>query len=563
MKQMKTSEKNDLIKICVIYRYVSLTVSTFVYYSMHYHSMTPAVLNNMEGMLLVGMIAADFYYRKYGIEKKEKIAAVICLENLCYGFFIAFSGGLKSPYLWYFVSALAIVIAAGYLDKHFRWLSYISVLWGFFGAILGTERPYSFQLLSSNMNISIVFFIVTSGFYILFIYICNLDRNRRELNISLTHEKIRNEQVFQNILNLYEALNLISIVEPEQAIDKILALIHSSIALRGCLLARIDLHKNIKILGSRGFSREDEEALSRYMLRFKRKLPKDICPEYIDIMGEQYQISYLHNIFDNQDSMIILYKGFYAENPRGKSRELFYLNVAKMIMQELSFRAIESSHIISEEQNRIASEIHDTVIQKLFAIVCSLSSLYDEQEELTSEENRDQLKSIMKVTESTMRELREAIYSFRWNAGGQGAFEEKLTSYLEEVECLSGTKSELALSEEIRFMTANQKTTCYRIICEAVNNAMRHGGALKVWVKMNMEKDWIKLEIKDNGRGFDLNKLSSKGQGLKNMYRMTYLLGGELQIVSNINEGTIISCSFPKWIEKDSKGVLNNDTCIR
>lgn len=553
---MKTSEKSDLIQICIIYRYVSLAVSTFVYYSMHHDSITSAQFITMGAMVVVSLIAADFYYRKYRIENKKKIAVAICLENLCYGIFIAFSGGLKSPYLWYFVSALAIVIAAEYLDKHFRRLSYVSVLWCFFCAIIGTEMPYSFHILNSNMNISIVFLTVTAGFYILFVYVCKMDRKGLELNQSLKHEIIRNEQVFQSTIDLYESLNLFSIVEPKQAIDKIISLIHSTIAPNGCLLIRINLHKKIDILGIRGFSKETEEALIKYVLKFKGNVPMDICPEFLEIKGEQYRISYLNNIFDNQDSMIILYKTVYSQGLHNKSKEIFYLNVARMVMQELSFHSIEESHIISEEQNRIASEIHDTVIQKLFAIVCSLRFMYDEQEEMSVEESRDQLKSMMKATESTMRELREAIYSFRWNSGEQGVFEEKLSSYIEEVECLSGTQVALSLSEKIQLMTSNQKTTCYRIICEAVNNAIRHGGALNIWVKMDVEEDQLRVEVRDNGKGFDYKKDPQNGQGLKNMYRMTYLLGGQLQIESNIDAGTKIICSFPMWTEKDSKGAF-------
>ena len=84
----------------------------------------------------------------------------------------------------------------------------------------------------------------------------------------------------------------------------------------------------------------------------------------------------------------------------------------------------------------------------------------------------------------------------------------------------------------------------YRIVCEAVNNAIRHGKASRIQVTMQLSEKECIVEISDNGSGFEPGS-SHYGQGLKNMYRMTSCLKGQLKIDSGTGNGTVIQCRLP------------------
>ena len=93
-------------------------------------------------------------------------------------------------------------------------------------------------------------------------------------------------------------------------------------------------------------------------------------------------------------------------------------------------------------------------------------------------------------------------------------------------------------------MSAGQKTVTYRIICEAVNNAIRHGKAGNIEVKAEAGEKEVIFFIKDDGSGF-LPQTENTGNGLKNMYQMAAILKGTLSVQSEPGKGTRVSVSLP------------------
>ena len=79
--------------------------------------------------------------------------------------------------------------------------------------------------------------------------------------------------------------------------------------------------------------------------------------------------------------------------------------------------------IIIEEQNRIANEIHDSVSQRLFGIVYSLHSLQDKSENITREELNKEYKFLSKTANTTIKELRSAIYRLSSVKKGEKPFQ--------------------------------------------------------------------------------------------------------------------------------------------
>ena len=84
----------------------------------------------------------------------------------------------------------------------------------------------------------------------------------------------------------------------------------------------------------------------------------------------------------------------------------------------------------------------------------------------------------------------------------------------------------------------------FRVIQEATNNAIKHSQASSVKVSIQSENNMLMIVIKDNGRGFDQNKVSN-GFGLSNMQLNIQEIGGEYSLETESGQGTKIRVKFP------------------
>ena len=166
--------------------------------------------------------------------------------------------------------------------------------------------------------------------------------------------------------------------------------------------------------------------------------------------------------------------------------------------------------------------------------------------ELPADELRKKLTDIGSIAESAMRELREAIYGLRWSNEGENSFGERLRRYAEEVERLSSTSVEMTLEGNTEVLSANQKTALYRVICEAVGNAVQHGKAGNIVCEIEASGESTHAKISDNGEGFNLETLPKRGQGLRNLQYIATMLKGTLTIDSMPGRGTVIELTLPR-----------------
>src|SRR5262249_42301221 len=84
----------------------------------------------------------------------------------------------------------------------------------------------------------------------------------------------------------------------------------------------------------------------------------------------------------------------------------------------------------------------------------------------------------------------------------------------------------------------------YRIVQEALHNAVEHGRARKIEIDLGVEREKMVLTIRDDGEGFD-GSASSNGMGLRIMQYRAQCIGGSCEIRSNCGEGTIVTCCVP------------------
>lgn len=540
--------KPEYLKLCIRYRLLSLLCSTGAYLiwltvekSEWYSGAAVSV-----GMVTAGVIGT-FLYRKTFFEEKNRILLLLTLilELGAYGIFICLSGGLSSPYLWYFTGCLFLMAAAG----RYRFLLALSTAWCIFCIAAGDRilNPFR-QICRSDINTVIGILIVSGGFCTLWQYVVRLDQCRGEselLNRRLLEEKEATEQALHQITDLYDTVNIFTITNQKQSMEELARLLTRSIAPKGCVLVKFNMGEQQKTseISSCGLEKHTVQEIIKKL----REAKPDSFSGTLTAGRQLFSIRTIgEGIF--LSGLLIIASGREGEGQAAPGSQTlpFYQNVIETVFKDMDLQKTLEEGIIREEQQRIASEIHDTVIQKLFGISCSLKVLEHGVGAMSGEEIANRLQSVERSARLAMQELREAIYGIRFECDRGGLFEDKLRLYLQEAERLSAVSISLDSTGDFSLLSAAQKTVVYRIVCEAVNNAVRHGKAGHIGIEVNMSKNGIALQIRDDGSGFEPVLTSGSGTGLKNMHRMAALMKGTCSVRSGEGKGTEVDVLLPR-----------------
>ena len=107
---------------------------------------------------------------------------------------------------------------------------------------------------------------------------------------------------------------------------------------------------------------------------------------------------------------------------------------------------------------------------------------------------------------------------------------------------------QLHVDGEFVMLDETKEVFLFRIVQESMNNIIRHANAAEINISLSYSKIALKLQIKDNGKGFDLNeKISGPNHinGIYNMKNRAKMIGAEIQIESKIGSGTTIIVTTP------------------
>lgn len=220
--------------------------------------------------------------------------------------------------------------------------------------------------------------------------------------------------------------------------------------------------------------------------------------------------------------------GAYFFNYKRKQKE-------KRLELEAQLLKIEAEQKVTSERVRISRDLHDNIGSYLTFINTSMSGL-----EVNEHEQQEKLALIKDLTLETIKELRKTVWLINKSEVTVEEFSVKLRELFKNVAQLK-----INVSGEINLkLSAQQATEVFRIIQEAVNNALKYSKAenINIVLEVNAERI-LNVDIKDNGIGFEVNE-QLNGFGLGNIKNRVELLGGQLSLESIKNIGTKISFSF-------------------
>jgi signal transduction histidine kinase len=200
-----------------------------------------------------------------------------------------------------------------------------------------------------------------------------------------------------------------------------------------------------------------------------------------------------------------------------------------------------------EERQRIAMDLHDGVIQSLYAAALALGA-----QELAPPDDTAPTREILRQTQAqldgTIEALRRYISTLRAPGTPPIDLLEELEQLVRERCVPAQVVSTLALDDEaVRMLPAEVGRHLLQLAHEAVSNAIRHGGASHVQISLRRAADGLALTIADDGRGFDPDAVPvSAEHGLCNMAARAAQLGGQLSIVSAPGQGTEVRLTVPE-----------------
>ena len=96
---------------------------------------------------------------------------------------------------------------------------------------------------------------------------------------------------------------------------------------------------------------------------------------------------------------------------------------------------------------------------------------------------------------------------------------------------------------ETVYMEASKELVVFRLLQEALNNVVRHAQARKINLVLEYDEGWLQITLADNGIGF--RREEARGMGLQSMQRRLELLSGEMQILTEEQQGTTLKIKIP------------------
>lgn len=215
-----------------------------------------------------------------------------------------------------------------------------------------------------------------------------------------------------------------------------------------------------------------------------------------------------------------------------------YADQAMLALDRVQAATEREELAVVSDRDRIARDLHDLVIQRLFATGLQLQGT---RALASSSEVRERLDGAVEELDTTIRDIRSTIFELQQaDPGGVRGGVHRLAG---EYSPLLGSAPavrisgpvEAAVSEEVRL-------DLEAVLREALSNVAHHSGASTISVEVDVDPDRLRLRVTDDGRGLPVGREES---GLRNARRRAEAHGGSLRLLGNDPQGTVLEWAVP------------------
>lgn len=234
-----------------------------------------------------------------------------------------------------------------------------------------------------------------------------------------------------------------------------------------------------------------------------------------------------------------------GEGPFLKEERSLINAIAKRIGEIIERKRLEKQvlEISEREQQRIGQDLHDSICQQLAGIAFLGKVLQQKMKKKSFEEaySAGEMVSLINEAITQTKGIARGLYPVRLEANGLMAALSELSLNMKKmfnITCI------VEYDKPVLFYDNFVAVHIYRIIQEAVNNAVKHGKSTKIAIKFTEDKGITILTIKNNGRSTRDIVKENTGMGISIMKHRANMIGASLDIKNSIEGGTVVTCSL-------------------
>jgi two-component system sensor histidine kinase UhpB len=282
-------------------------------------------------------------------------------------------------------------------------------------------------------------------------------------------------------------------------------------------------------------------------LQISTSLKDSIVKQQFSVETAKQQASF--DLKEKEREIIVLNKNKELQQQRLQKQQLLIFGTAFIALLSLAAiwllmnrNKLKQRMKELELRNQIASDLHDEVGSSLSSIHM-LSQMATQQGGESTQ--KDILARMSTNAKETMDKMGDIVWMIKPGETETGSLKQRMERFAYEI---CGSKNIAAILkvdalEKIK-LTMEQRKNIYLIFKEAINNAVKYSGTERIEVTASVHNKELLLQVKDFGKGFDV-ELVKKGNGIDNMHNRAIELKGTLVTASNENTGTAIKLTVP------------------
>jgi signal transduction histidine kinase len=488
---------------------------------------------------------------------------LLVIESTCICALLIPTGNINSPFIWYAINP--IIISASLFPLYYGWVILVCYIVTSIIAFKLSGNFIQSEVFEENSHLFLVFILITLAVQLLTYVLKELKRKnvmleKQRAELEYTNSKLKeanqqNGEFLDHFASLYQMTDSITAQEkPENVIKAFSEILWQLFQVSSAFywMPPIKCAKQALVIKPNSTDKNFQDTLKNQIYFHWLNANFTNIPTETKILDKEYLVVQVSS--STVDYGVMGFELENAKNPTGidlKTQLKFLANVFSIFLDRFFYEELNDELLLFEEQNRIANEIHDSVSQRLFSIVYAIHAMKRNPDK---EHLLEQLNLIEQNSRTASQELRKVIYRLSSKKNKANQFTMSLQTYLEQISKLNNADIHLYADEEVENLSIDKKQMLLRIISESVGNALRHGNASKIQVKIKTEKNLFYLMIHDNGSGFDLmDEETLPGLGLSNIKQLVNNVNGHIQLESTIGEGTKLTIN---WSHQSEDNVM-------
>jgi PAS domain S-box-containing protein len=367
---------------------------------------------------------------------------------------------------------------------------------------------------------------------------------------------------------------------PVANLDALAAEVLKADALTGVEIVTVDEASELRVEGTAGFERwpdffERQREVERRggTLRMRdalRTAEPVVIPHRWSAIREDPAWQPLHDYhtrpeWDSFASVPLLIRGraagvlnaFFAPGQMVGPRTLEFLTaMAEQAAIAVDYRALlqrERDLVRREERQRLARDLHDSIVQQVFSIGMQAKSLEvhaQRGERLPAESVHRVAGEVGALSQAVLEDLQALVHELRPSATAwQGGLEEAVRALAARTAKRTGLRFALTIGAGLERIEAEMAEDVYRIVAEAVHNVVKHAGAHRVTVRCGVRDGRLRATVSDDGRGIGAAGSgppeTGSGHGLKIMHERAARWGGSVEVQPGRRHGTLVRLAVP------------------